>query len=63
MVPKLMEFRNCGPTLTDTIFADKLARFMKENPDVAEWACRKFETAQGRKELEALMHVALLPRD
>jgi DNA gyrase/topoisomerase IV subunit B len=48
-----------GPTMTDTIYAQKLARFLEENPELAKWLCEKFKTHQGRKELEALTSIEL----
>lgn len=61
MATRGSENKNRGPTVSDAIYSGKLARFMRENPDVAEWACQKFQTRQSREELEALMHIALAP--
>lgn len=48
-----------GPTPTDVIYASKLAKFLSENPELAEWLCEKFKTPQGRSELEALTRIEL----
>jgi hypothetical protein len=48
-----------GPTPADMIYAAKLAKFLSENPQLAEWLCEKFKTAQGRNELEALTRIEL----
>lgn len=48
-----------GPSPTDVIYASKLAKFLNENPQLAEWLCEKFKTAQGRNELEALTRIEL----
>jgi len=59
MAFKILEVRNRGPTLTDTIYAQKLAKLMKENPGLAKWICDKFKTTYGRAELEALARIEL----
>ncbi len=47
------------PTLTDTIYASKMAAFLKANPDVAKWLCELFATPEGRQQLEMLIQIEL----
>jgi len=47
------------PMPADTIYAWKLAKFLRENPELAEWICEKFKTTRGRNELEALIRIEL----